>query len=182
MPLKCPSCAKTIPEQSAFCLYCGNPIGRQPSAPVEFNRRPPLQIRALILGLYGALKPMPRKAGQYQREGFYLRFSLSDADGLPTVCDGMGVAAVRIWQIEPASSELLNKLRTQATFAFKGTLFQFDSQSGQPFFTYRHPLKIYGLKLQYTETFARVELQLMPAGSKQTLHIPVEMRIDAQEA
>lgn len=180
--MNCPSCSKTIPEQSAFCLYCGNPISRQSSSPVEFNRRPPAQISAVTLGLYGTLKPMPRKAGQYQREGFYLRFSLSDAAGLPTVCDGMGVAAVRIWQIEPASNEPLNKLRTQATFAFKGSLFQFDSQNGQPFFTYRHPLKIYGLKLQNAQTYARVELQLMPAGSKQTLHIPVEMSINTQEA
>ena len=180
--MKCPSCGKTIPEQSAFCLYCGNAVGQQPSTPVEFNRRPPAQISALSLGLYGAIKPMPRKEGQYQREGFYLRFTLSDAAGLPTVCDGMGVAGVRIWQLEPPSTEPIGKLRTQATFAFKGTLFQFDSQSGQPFFLYRHPLKIYGLKLHPAETYARVELQLMPAGSKQTLHIPVEMRIDAQEA
>ena len=180
--MQCPSCGKTIPEQSAFCLFCGNPIGRQPSAPVEFNRRLPVQISGLSLGLYGAIKPMPRRAGLYLREGFYLRFTLADTAGLPTVYDGMGVAAVRIWQIEPASPEPQYKLRTQATFAFKGSLFQFDSQSGQPFFTYRHPLKIYALKLQDAETYARVELQLMPAGSKQTLHLPVEMKIDAQEA
>jgi hypothetical protein len=180
--MQCPSCGKPIPEQSAYCLFCGNPIDRPPSAPISFNRQPPVQISAVSLGLYGAIKPMPRKEGQFFREGFYLRFTLADATGIPTVCDGMGVANVRIWQIWPGSPEPVSRLRAPVTFAFKGSLFQFDSQTGQPFFTYRHPMKIYGLKLTEAETHARIELQIMPDGSKETLHIPVELKIDAQEA
>lgn len=180
--MQCPSCGKNIPEQSAFCLYCGSPAGRLPSPPVSFNHQPPVQITSLILGLYGAIKPQPRKEGQFIRDGFYLRFTLVDAAGNPTVCDGMGVANVRIWQLCSPDPEPVIRLRTQATFAFKGSLFQFDSGTGQPYFRHKQPLKVYGLRFQAAETYARVELQLMPAGSKQTLHLPVEMRIDAQEA
>jgi hypothetical protein len=177
----CPACSKEIPEQSTFCLYCGAAIQGAQATLTGLPHQPPADVSIVAGGFLGAVKPMPGKTGQYSRAGFYLRLALSDEHGSQTTADGMAVARIRIWQVVPGATEPVSILRTQVTFAVKGSLFALDHTTGRLFFQYDHPVKIGRLRLQGVETRARIELELVPAGGKQELHKAVELTLDPAE-
>jgi zinc-ribbon domain len=80
----CPSCGKSIPDGSAFCLYCGKPTSAQ-VLPVGFSDQPPRYITEV-----GWTRDVPTKKnwrGQVHT-GFRFWFALLDASRKPTRADG----------------------------------------------------------------------------------------------
>ena len=86
--MECPFCEKTIPEESIFCMYCGECI--DDSEYEEINENPPI---ALVIERFRPTGPVDIKKGGFWSDdkigrGVYYIISLRDSENRVTVAEG----------------------------------------------------------------------------------------------
>ena len=86
----CPSCGKSIPDNSIFCMFCGKPVQLSTASPqVVFNMNVPVQIKNVTFNFIG---PMEQKffalRGTLAGRQFRIGVQMVDSEGQPTAYDG----------------------------------------------------------------------------------------------
>lgn len=93
----CPSCGKSIPDGSTFCLHCGKPISVQ-APKLNFSDRPPRHIAEV-----GWSTDVPTKTtllGKTLR-GYRIWFQLLDESRQPTRGNGTAYVTMGRWTYPP---------------------------------------------------------------------------------
>lgn len=82
----CPSCGKSIPVESLFCMFCGKTVTANQSS-VPLNTRPPIEITELGARFETGMEEYKKREGLIIRK-FQIYFKLLDDRGESTAFDG----------------------------------------------------------------------------------------------
>lgn len=131
----CNNCGKSIPDESAYCLFCGSKIiGGKRKEQIEVNFPPPEYVGSAFIKAIGPVKERAGKGffsnGQVGR-WINFGFTLCDKAGKHTRSNGSAILAINPWgKLGKLTSEKIHALKMEATFFGEFEIFTDDFDLG----------------------------------------------------
>lgn len=112
----CKSCGKSIPDDSKFCLHCGDKI-KVDQAREILHEAIPVAIQSTYFWTDGPRNIDTGSVFTYIERGFGFAFSLIDSDGRLTICDGKLVLCFHlgVHVLYSSNQKGFNKSKKEAT-------------------------------------------------------------------